>query len=493
MTLLIVKITPDPIVLEKLSAAFPSPANGAKRILDKYLKVLEEEIAYGMVHGHTAFFLKSKAFEIRLAVLTNKGGEINRKNQARIRTHAWLQKNGVPLVEIYFYKGSNLNGKNSSCMLTSLVNITFFNHLTNSQTPSFDLATYLNNPTADDRARVGECFDAVLAAPRTECDISPINVDAVKQRLEDIVSGIGNLRGNKKYRFYDQALMICRVGQFMNGELLQVRKPSVFGRTYYTGWNAQNVHKLLRNAMLSHAYEYDIKSAAINWRLSEFLKIPRRAKPRGPLALPNEADLRQLFPITHDYLKQKKSFYDRVIQQTFRPDSEISLDEQHKLIKKAFTAVNFGAKISSGAWKNESGEYVHSEIYDLFDDNGERLRFFACSDVKEFAMEQGKIDKVIIDSLKAKQSPVFSLECVKNSGGNFAKNKVMSYLYQHAETEMMDIVRAELIAINNPPIANIHDAIVVRHQLTSSQLSNIERKVQLELKHPFFKLGETAL
>ena len=41
----------------------------------------------------------------------------------------------------------------------------------------------------------------------------------------------------------------------------------------------------------------------------------------------------------------------------------------------------------------------------------------------------------------------------------------------------------------SPPLGGT----VVRNKLTDKQLSNIQQKVRTKLKHPYFKLGETAL
>jgi len=41
---------------------------------------------------------------------------------------------------------------------------------------------------------------------------------------------------------------------------------------------------------------------------------------------------------------------------------------------------------------------------------------------------------------------------------------VLAYAYQHAETEVMDVVRAEIRRLGKTVLANIHDAIVVRER-----------------------------
>ncbi len=65
-------------------------------------------------------------------------------------------------------------------------------------------------------------------------------------------------------------------------------------------------------------------------------------------------------------------------------------------------------------------------------------------------------------------------------------------LYQHAETIMVDMVRAEVMKSGNTVLANVHDAVVVRDQIPSTLLAKIERKVHQRTGVDYFRLGETA-
>jgi len=66
----------------------------------------------------------------------------------------------------------------------------------------------------------------------------------------------------------------------------------------------------------------------------------------------------------------------------------------------------------------------------------------------------------------------------------------MSYLYQHAETYIMDTVRDELKKLNIPVLANIHDAIIVKHRISKKNLKNIEKKLHSTYQVKHFKLIE---
>ena len=54
------------------------------------------------------------------------------------------------------------------------------------------------------------------------------------------------------------------------------------------------------------------------------------------------------------------------------------------------------------------------------------------------------------------------------------------------------MVRAEIKKSGNTVLANVHDAVVVRNQITAKLLAKIERKVQLRTGVDYFRLGETG-
>ena len=80
---------------------------------------------------------------------------------------------------------------------------------------------------------------------------------------------------------------------------------------------------------------------------------------------------------------------------------------------------------------------------------------------------------------------------LKTSSGRASKSKVMAWLYQHAETIVMDVVRSELQKLNIEVIANVHDAIVVRQKLTNYQREEIEFKMREVTNIKYWRLGQT--
>jgi len=73
----------------------------------------------------------------------------------------------------------------------------------------------------------------------------------------------------------------------------------------------------------------------------------------------------------------------------------------------------------------------------------------------------------------------------------YKQNQKISWLFQHAETEMMNIVRKQLQKLGKTVLANVHDAIVVRERLTASELLAIEQIVRTSTNVQYFALGET--
>lgn len=60
----------------------------------------------------------------------------------------------------------------------------------------------------------------------------------------------------------------------------------------------------------------------------------------------------------------------------------------------------------------------------------------------------------------------------------FSQAQKVVWLFQHAETIMMDLVRDELKAMKKTVLANVHDAIVIRERLSATELNVIEQHVR---------------
>ena len=80
------------------------------------------------------------------------------------------------------------------------------------------------------------------------------------------------------------------------------------------------------------------------------------------------------------------------------------------------------------------------------------------------------------------------LEILKTQSGRVSKSKTISYLYQHAETQAIDIVLDYAGQHGHKPIARVHDAIFFRNRLGVDLKSEIEYCLQQHTGNPFWYL-----
>jgi hypothetical protein len=158
----------------------------------------------------------------------------------------------------------------------------------------------------------------------------------------------------KKNQALRQARIILAIASVFNGHYLQRKKPSEFGRLYYEGVSVQNIKKELRRAMLGDCWEYDIRSSVVAWKMGwskQYVYSPEQGE-----------DLRKVFSATLGFLEDKADFMATVRHFTFDESSPVPKDLQPKLLKQAFTAISFGARVTTQGWQNESGGWYSSVL-----------------------------------------------------------------------------------------------------------------------------------
>jgi hypothetical protein len=278
---------------------------------------------------------------------------------------------------------------------------------------------------------------------------------------------------------------VLRVAQYFNGILPQKINKKPFGRTYYVGTSVVSVRKELRMAFLGDSWEYDCKSCSTAWRMG-FANEWHSQKKKRLLTV------RQKFCAMTLFLEDKESFYNHVASKVFTNPSE---PECNKILKEAITAIGFGAKLSTGKWNDMHGEEKITSLYEVFDQNmAELTRFVNCDLVKEFNNEQKTLNKYIVDkfSVDAQWHEAMDKERKrKKMKVPFSPSQKVVWLFQHAETIMMDAVRIELSKFKKTLLANVHDAIVIREQLAEKELEHIEQVVKAKTNIGYFALGET--
>jgi len=476
----------DPSVLAAIETAFPTPPNRAKQQLDKYRDLLQREMRLSLMH-RTEYARKLKAYNFRLTTLTNKSPTLGNR---LYRVHEWLNEKGFSLVRNINPKANNIFKETAILRPTSLLTVKHENLLDELRAlTDIELTDYLDTLTNEWAQIVNDYQSAFNALSKHDQQrlyfTSKIDIDSLKNYMRKIVRGQYCLLRVNEENTLAQAENILRLAQVNNGLLHQKIDKKAFGRTYYEGVSVVSVSKELRMAFLGDSWEYDCKSCSTAWKMGfadEWHKLKKKRR----------QSVRDKFSAMTMYLEDKDSFFNQVINHVFNDPSNID----HKgTIKEAMTALGFGAKLSLGKWKGLNGEEHQTSLFEVFDGDRENLsRFVNCDLVKKFNEEQQTLNKFIVAKFSSDAQWHVDMERErqrKKMKQPFSQAQKVVWLFQHAETIMMDLVRDELMALKKTVLANVHDAIVIRQRLSASELSKIEQHVRTTTKIGYFALGET--
>lgn len=483
-----IKIECDPSVLSALQKAFPKPPNSAKRQLGKYVDLLQ-------VLFHTSMFKRStyaqnlKAYDIPLKLIWNLGPTINNR---QFRVHEWLNDNGYALVTNLRPTASNLTNEHALLKPTRLLTVKN-NDLLNELRlmTSQELTLFLDTLTQEWIDSVNVYQDEYLTAtPHDQTNLyftTAVDIESLKNYMRKVVNMSLGLNRTQEASTAYQAEYIMRIAQVNNGKLHQKIDKKAFGRTYYEGLSVTNVSKQLREAMLGDSWEYDSKSCSTAWKMAfaqEWHDLKNRKK-----------SMPEMFNAMTWYLEEKPKFFQHVINHTFQ-QSTLAHDEKTDMVKEAMTALGFGAKLGVGVWLGMFGEEKITSLYEVFNKDMDTLtRFVNCPIVQKFNKEQQILNKYIVEKFSVDSQWRVDMDLErqrKNMKNDFSQAQKVVWLFQHAETLMMCIVRKKLQKLGKTVLANVHDAIVVRERLTPKELLAIEKLVRRITKVQYFALGETS-
>ena len=485
-----IKITIDAKIYEALSLAFPKPANSAHRALAKYIRVLENKLFKSLHFVATPLQQKLDLFTISLKELANEGGQIGAQKMV---LHRWLRQNNLSLVEPVIL-GSNLTGGVSQCRLTDLVTMVdtlavedailasissdreLDQYLSGDEFSSYQLVNLLY-PELKRRATDAE-LDELF-------DVLPVDADSVKSYIVWLTTESDLITIQKKNQALRQARTILAIASVMDGNYLQRRKPSAFGRLYYEGVSVQNINKELRRAVLGNCWEYDIRSSVVAWKMG-WAKQYIAARGQGE-------DLRKVFSATLGFLEDKADFMATVRHFTFDENSPVPRDLQPKLLKQAFTAISFGARVTTHGWQNDSGGWSNPALVDIIRNGDDRNRFLADATVQAFIKEQAILDAHLYELVKEQRRDLLSKPFLQTPSGRPSKSKILAYLYQHDETEVMDVVCAVAEKYDRAPIARVHDAIFFKRKLGVDLRHEMELMMQEHSNNPYWRLSHKQL
>lgn len=485
-----IQITVNEAVYEALHQAFPTSYN-SRRVLNKYIKVLEGLLFLSLQWGLTPAQRKLSLFPVSLKRLRNSGGQIGPN---KITMHKWLSDNNLALVQTADI-GSNLKGKLSEIKLTSLVTMTntleIRDDILSNQTSDQEIDIYLRGSDTSNQ-ELCELLYPDFKADWTDAELLavfdpvPVDIESLKSYIVWLHTEAKYLTVDKKNHALRQARIVLAVSQVFNGWYFQRKKTSEFGRTYYEGVSVQNVNKELRRAMLGNCWEYDIRSSVIAWKMG----FARHCL----TALGSEQSVREAFPATTCFLEDKTDFMSTVRYFTFDASSPVlDKDYQLKRLKEAFTAISFGARLTSHGWQISPGNWLNPALVEIIKNPDDRKRFLANSTVRAFIQEQNMLDDYLYGQVKIQHPELLTRSVLQTHSGRPSKAKVLAYLYQHAETAVMGVVREVAHAKGRTPIANVHDAIFFEHRLGLDLKCEIEYQMQERTGNPYWHLTPKEL
>ena len=483
-----IKIDCDPCVLIALQKAFPKPPNSAKRQLDKLLDLIQVLIHMSMFKRST-FAQNFKAYDIPLKLIWNHGPTINNR---QYRVHSWLDSNGYALFTNLRPSASNLTNEHALLKPTQLLTVKNSDLLLELRLKTDDeLTSYIDTLTQEWIDCVNVYQDDFLCTSKLQrtslFHTTEVDIDSLKNYIRKVVNKSVGLNRTQEAQTAYQAEFILRIAQVNNGKLHQKIDKKAFGRTYYEGLSVTNVSKPLRKAFLGDSWEYDAKSCSTSWKMAfaqEWYDLKKKRKKPLP----------EVFNAMTWYLDKKQDFFQDVINHTFQR-STLTQDEKTAIVKVAMTALGFGAKLSVGKWLGMFGEEKITSLYEVFDKDMDTLtRFVNCPIVQKFNKEQQILNKFIVEKFSIDGQWRIDMDTErqrKSMKDDFSTAQKVVWLFQHAETEMMNIVRTELQKLGKTVLANVHDAIVVRERLTDSELLAIEQVIRTCTNVEYFALGET--
>lgn len=485
---IMIKLTPKPEVLEALRKAFPTPPKSAEKALAKYCQVLGAMVFDALQRGQAEDERKLQLYSISTSALANKGGQIG-KNKKRV--HSWLAENSFGLVQMAD-KGSNISGLLSKVKLTTWVTMEDSLSINTQAMTGEQAEREIDAFLAGDDGSNEDLFKHLypeLTGDDAE-DLIAVLFDAVKVDVESLSAYVTwvNTKADKltearKKKRTRQAKTILAVCAYTGGIYLQRRVPSAFGRNYYSGVSVQSVSKDLREAMLGNCWEYDVRSSVIAWKMGYAADWIAKHKPG--------ASVRDEFKATLNYLEDKKDLMHTVRLYTFLEDSNVVGEDQMKLLKRAFTALSFGARLTAKGWRNDKGKPEKTALVAIIKNPEERKRFVNVPAVLAFIKEQNRLDDWLFDTVRQEIPEKLRDPKFQTLTGRPSKAKVVAYLYQHGETEVMNVVREAVEKKGCKVIASIHDALVINKRLGPEGKSDIEWLMREKTGNPYWSLGVT--
>jgi hypothetical protein len=477
------KLTIDSIVLKKLKLAMPK-TDKAERALENYVSALEFHVNRSMLYmeDNRYRFFKHFVVSTHQLMLDTRQFVINGQKQY---LHTWLGDNNLELVQVVT-KGQ-IGQEHSTVKLTSLIKVVDQLDLAELGKKEINqIDVWLNNPNLSDEDFVEKIFPDIFSYqnPSDVYDYVPIDIVSLQRYIAWLIKKAQHFNSVQKQIMLRQAYIIFRVAQICDKKFIQKKNPSFFGRNYYHGINVQSVHTSLREAMLGNCYEYDLRSAAISWKLGFANDL---------LVAENSSDsIEGEFGATLFYLQDKTAFMNYVIAATFN-NSSVNQEFKVGIIKQALTALGFGAQMKTQGWFVK-GKSFNPALVKIIKNKDERENFVNCDMIMSFMEEQKRLDHYIFEHFTKVVCPDLLRERqLQTNSGRISKSKIMAWLFQHAETHVMELVAAEIEKTNNEVFARVHDAIFVKYKISDYGREKIEELICAKTNIPYWRLKEKQI
>ena len=478
------KLIIDPIVLKTLKKAMPK-TDKAERAIEKYVSVLEAHLNWSLLYLHTNLYRWRKIFVVSTRRIMIGGGQfvINGKKQY---LQDWLNQNGLALFDIA--EVGQVGKEYSHIKLTSLVEAIDELDLARLGKKEINqIDEWLNDKSLSDEALIGKVFPDIFdyEDAKEAYDPLPVDIVSLQRYISWLIKKSIHFNPVEKQKVLRHANLVLRVAQITDSIFPQKKNHSFFGRNYYHGVSVQSVHTSLREAILGDCYEYDLRSASVSWKLGFANNFLRSKKIRNRIE--------DEFGATLFFLENKTAFIEYVINQTFN-NSTISVELKTDTIKTALTALGFGARMAKQGWIDQSGKSMNPALVKILKNKDEREQFINCDLIVLFMEEQKRLDEYIYNHFTKLICPALLKEPqLQTTSGRASKNKIMAWLFQHAETHVMDMVAKEISKTKNTVIARVHDAIFVRHKISDYDKEKLERLICKKTNVPYWRLKEKEI
>lgn len=191
------------------------------------------------------------------------------------------------------------------------------------------------------------------------------------------------------------------------------------------------------------------------------------------------------------YVKAKEETLADIRREVFDGYTALDREGQVKMIKQAFTAIAFGARLSRSGWLTKDGTWSNPALVTIIKDAGLRAKFRSALTVKSFIKEQDLLDGYIVDLMKAHRPDVVRLDELCTPTGRPLPSKLIAYFYQHVETKAMQALINLAKKRNRQPLAVVHDAVFFRQKLGAETMFDCQEAMREATGNPYWSLSWT--